>query len=119
MLVVDDETYIRTTLAAILRQEGFEVETASGGHEAVAKATAWQPDLVLSDVVMPDLDGIAASIVIAERLPDCRIVLLSGHGVVHDLLERARARGHQFELLLKPIHPLALIEHLRMLLGSS
>ncbi len=119
LLVVDDEIHIRTTLEAVLRQEDFDVETASGGNEAVAKATAWRPDLVLSDVVMPDLDGIAAAILISESVPDCRIVLLSGHGVVHDLLQSARERGYEFDVLLKPIHPLALVEHLRRVLRRS
>lgn len=119
VLVVDDEMHIRTTLAAVLRQEGFDVEAASDGNEAVSKAIGWQPDLVLSDVVMPDMDGVAASMRIVDSQPGCQVVLLSGHAVVHDLLEMARERGYEFEVLLKPIHPLALIEHLRVMLRRS
>jgi CheY-like chemotaxis protein len=113
VLVADDEAYITETLQAILNGAGFEVATAGGGKEAVRKAREWRPDLVLSDVLMPDLDGIAASIQIVEFLPACRIVLFSGHGVVHDLLRTAHAHGYEFDLLLKPIHPLDLIQHLR------
>lgn len=117
--MVDDETTIRTTLEAIFIQEGFDVVTASGGEDAVSKAKTWGPDLVLSDVVMPDMDGVAASILISESLPHCKIVLLSGHAVVADLMKMARARGYDFDVLMKPIHPLELIEHVRTVLQRS
>ena len=116
VLVVDDEIHIRATLAAILNQEGFEARAVAGGGEAIAKAREWQPDLVLSDVIMPDMDGVTASIRILQFLPNCRIVLLSGHGMVHDLMRGARERGYEFDVLLKPMHPTELIEHLRTLL---
>lgn len=116
VLVVDDEVHIRATLEAILRQEGFDVATAGGGEDAVSLARTWHPDLVLSDVVMPDMDGVATSILISELLPGCRIVLLSGHAVVHDLMKTARERGFEFDVLLKPIHPPELIQHLRQVL---
>lgn len=116
VLVADDEAYITVTLQAILKLEGFDVAIAEGGEEAVRKAREWEPDLVLSDVFMPDLDGIAAGMRIVEFLPACKVVLFSGHAVVHDLLEAARARGYQFEVLLKPIHPVELIAYLRGIL---
>lgn len=113
VLIADDEPYITTTLEAILRREGFEVATAEGGEEAVRKAQEWRPELVLSDVLMPGLDGVSACMRIAEFLPACKIVLFSGQAVVHDLMERARKHGHNFDLLVKPIHPVELIEYLR------
>jgi CheY-like chemotaxis protein len=71
------------------------------------------PDLVISDVVMPDMDGIEAAIQIRRFLPSCKILLFSGQAVTADLLENARARGHDFEILAKPVHPQDLLAKLR------
>lgn len=117
VLVADDETTIADTLRLILSGEGFEVRSAYGGVAAVETALAWRPDLFLTDVMMPDLDGIEAAIRIRQRYPACRILLFSGNAVVHDLLAAARKRGYDFETLLKPIHPTELIEHLRFTLA--
>jgi CheY-like chemotaxis protein len=117
VLVVDDEISIAKTLQAILSHEGFEVAIAFRGEEAVSVARDWRPDLVLSDVVMPGISGIEAAIQIREMLPACRIVLISGQGMVYDMMETARARGYDFDLLMKPMHPLDLIEYLRRVLG--
>jgi len=85
---------------------------------AVETALAWRPDLFLTDVMMPDLDGIEAAIRIRQRYSACRILLFSGNAVVHDLLAAARKRGYDFEALLKPIHPRELIDHLRFALSQ-
>jgi two-component system, OmpR family, response regulator len=64
VLVVDDEASICALLSATLRLTGFEVKVAGGGHEALATAAEWGPDLVVLDVMMPDLDGFE----VAQRL---------------------------------------------------
>ncbi|WP_238019497.1 response regulator transcription factor [Dactylosporangium sp. AC04546] len=64
VLVVDDEASIRALLSATLRLTGFEVRVASGGREALAAAAEYGPDLVVLDVMMPDLDGFE----VAQRL---------------------------------------------------
>jgi two-component system OmpR family response regulator len=64
VLVVDDEASIRALLSATLRLTGFEVRVATGGHEALAAAAEYAPDLVVLDVMMPDLDGFE----VAQRL---------------------------------------------------
>jgi two-component system OmpR family response regulator len=64
VLVVDDEASIRALLSATLRLTGFEVRVASGGREALAAAADYAPDLVVLDVMMPDLDGFE----VAQRL---------------------------------------------------
>jgi CheY-like chemotaxis protein len=117
VLIADDEATIADTLRLILTFEGFEVRSVYGGLSAVETALAWRPDLFLTDVMMPDLDGIEAAIRIRQHYPACRILLLSGNAVVHDLLAAARKRGYDFETLLKPIHPTELIEHLRFTLA--
>ena len=61
VLVVDDEASIRALLSATLRLTGFEVRVASGGQEALSAAAEFAPDLVVLDVMMPDLDGFAVA----------------------------------------------------------
>ena len=57
ILVVDDEDDILHFLELVLREKGYEVATASGGHEALTKAQVDRPDLVLLDIMMPQMDG--------------------------------------------------------------
>ncbi len=113
ILVVDDEKVIADTIVQILNRDGFIAEAAYGGEEAIEKATRHCPDLVLSDVLMPQVDGVEAAIAIRRNCPDTRIILFSGQAATVEILARARERGHDFELLPKPIHPTQLIKHLR------
>jgi CheY-like chemotaxis protein len=113
VLVVDDERVIADTLAIILNQHGYEASAAYTGTGAVERARQLSPDLVISDVVMPDMNGIEAAILIREFLPACKILLFSGQAATADLLENARAQGHEFEILAKPVHPQDLLAKLR------
>lgn len=113
ILVVDDEALIADTIVQILNRNGFIAEAAYSGSEAIELARRYCPELVLSDVLMPHVDGVEAAIAIRELCPDTRIVLFSGQAATVEILARARERGHSFELLPKPIHPTQLIKHLR------
>jgi CheY-like chemotaxis protein len=113
VLVVDDERVIADTLATILNQNGFEASAVYTGAEAVARARTSRPDLVISDVIMQDMNGIEAAIRIRQALPGCKILLFSGQAATADLLEKARAQGHEFEILAKPVHPQDLLAKLR------
>jgi CheY-like chemotaxis protein len=113
ILVVDDEKVIADTIVQILNRNGFIAEAAYGGQEAIDHARRHCPEIVLSDVLMPKIDGVEAAIAIREQCPDTRIVLFSGQAATVEILARARERGHTFELLPKPIHPTELIKHLR------
>jgi CheY-like chemotaxis protein len=113
VLVVDDERVIADTLATILNQNGFEASAVYTGAEAVARARVSRPDLVISDVIMQDMNGIEAAIRIRQSLPGCKILLFSGQAATADLLEKARTQGHEFEILAKPVHPQDLLAKLR------
>ncbi|MGI4829087.1 MAG: response regulator [Janthinobacterium lividum] len=113
ILVVDDEVLIADTIVQILNRNGFIAEAAYSGVQAIDLARLHCPELVLSDVMMPQVDGVEAAIAIREHCPDTRIVLFSGQAATVEILARARERGHNFELLPKPIHPTQLIKHLR------
>lgn len=110
---MDDERVIADTLAIILNQNGFDASAVYTGHGAVARAQEVRPDLIISDVIMPDMNGIEAAIRIRQILPACKILLFSGQASTADLLEKARAQGHEFEILAKPVHPQDLLAKLR------
>jgi CheY-like chemotaxis protein len=72
-----------------------------------------KPDMLISDVIMTDLNGIDAAIQIRAMLPGCKILLFSGQAATADLLDRVRVQGHEFEILAKPVHPQDLLARLR------
>ncbi len=113
VLVVDDERVIADTLAIILNQHGYDATAVYTGTGAVEKARSTHPDLIISDVIMPDMNGIEAAIQIRQFLPGCKILLFSGQAATADLLENARTQGHAFEILAKPVHPHDLLAKLR------
>jgi CheY-like chemotaxis protein len=113
VLVADDERVIADTLAIILNQSGFDATAVYSGEKAVEAAKQVQPDMLISDVIMTDLNGIDAAIQIRALLPSCKILLFSGQAATADLLDRARSQGHEFEILAKPVHPQDLLARLR------
>ena len=113
VLVADDERVIADTLAMILNQSGFEARAVYSGEKAFDLATTFQPDMLISDVIMADLNGIEAAIRIRALLPRIKILLFSGQAATADLLEKARTRGYEFEILAKPVHPQDLLNRLR------
>ncbi len=113
VLVADDEKVIADTLAIILNQNGFDASAVYTGTAAVERARTLRPDLIISDVIMPDMNGIDAAIKIRAFHPTCKILLFSGQAATADLLETARQQGHEFEILAKPVHPQDLLAKLK------
>jgi CheY-like chemotaxis protein len=113
VLVADDERVIADTLAMILNQSGFEAKAVYSGEKALEIAASFVPDMLISDVIMADLNGIDAAIQVRALLPKIKILLFSGQAATADLLEKARAQGYEFEILAKPVHPQDLLNKLR------
>ena len=107
--VVDDEKIIATTVAAILRQSGLQALAFTDPREALTSAHSNPPDLLLTDVVMPELSGIDLALQLREISPNSKILLFSGQAATSDMLEVARQQGHEFKILSKPIHPADLL----------
>lgn len=105
ILVVDDERVIADTLAIILSKSGFATFTAYNGSSALELANIVQPQLLISDVVMPGMTGVELAIALGELNPDCKVLLFSGQAATADLLSEAREMGHDFTTLTKPVHP--------------
>ena len=112
LLIVDDEQTIADTLALILGEFGYETTAVYNGEKAVEVASTLVPDVVISDVMMGEMNGIEAGIHIRQMLPACRVILFSGKTSTADLIERAPSEGRSFELLAKPVHPKALLAYL-------
>ena len=79
VLVVDDEQPIRDFLERALQHAGFSVSLAADGNAALAALNEKHFDLVLTDIVMPDLDGITLSLKIAKDYPDTKIMMMTGY----------------------------------------
>jgi CheY-like chemotaxis protein len=110
-LVVDDEPIIADTLAEILRQNGCAVFTAFDGEDAIQAALLKPPELVISDVMMPGMNGIELGITIRRIFPDCKVILFSGQHHSSDLLAAALSAGNHFVFLQKPVQPTVLLAH--------
>src|ERR1700733_9087544 len=119
VFVVDDEPVIASTLATILQMHGFSAKFFTSPLEALAAARAKSPDLLISDVDMPSISGIELAIRIKALHPTCQILLFSGQPSTLDLLNSARAQGHDFDLLLKPVPPPAMLAEIRKRIRSA
>jgi len=101
ILVVDDETSIRESLRMILEYEGFRVEEAASGSEALVKISERPSDALLLDVKMPEMDGLQVLKAVRERGYEMPVVVISGHGDVATALEATRLGA--FDFLEKPL----------------
>lgn len=119
ILVVDDEQRIADTLALILQSKGYETAVAYEGDSALAQSSNIQPDLLLTDVVMPGMNGIELALAVSEKCPECKVLLFSGQAATAELWDRARKQGRDFPLLSKPIHPEDLLKKVAETLNSS
>jgi DNA-binding NtrC family response regulator len=102
ILVVDDEANARTALAELLREEGYDVETAADAFKAMGKLDAFVPHLVLTDLKMPGMDGIELMKKIRTSYKDCAVIVMTAFGAVESAVEAMRAGAVDY--LTKPIN---------------
>jgi DNA-binding response OmpR family regulator len=119
IFVVDDEPVIASTTAMILSHYGFDAAFFTAPLDALQAARLDAPDLLVSDIVMPQLSGIALAIQMQACCPDCRVLLFSGQTNSFDMLEAARTDGHHFHLLAKPVHPAVLLLKVQTLMERA
>ena len=100
ILVVDDERNVLLTVVAILEQEGYDVDSAGDGRTAIEAIRTRQYDLVLTDLKMPGVDGLAVLEAVRNTSPNTVTVMMTGYGSVDTALEAVQ-RG-AYEYLLKP-----------------
>jgi two-component system nitrogen regulation response regulator NtrX len=112
LLVIDDEESIRTSLASVLQDEGYEVTLASSAAEGMESIRADRPDVVMLDIWMPGLDGIEALKRIKAEFSDLVVIMMSGHGTIETAV-RATKLG-AFDFIEKPLsleRLLVLLQH--------
>ena len=102
ILVVDDEANARTALAELLRDEGYAVESAADGFKALGKLAECAPDLVLTDLKMPGMDGIELLNRVHEHDPDIPVLVMTAFGAVDTAVSAMRAGARDY--LTKPIN---------------
>jgi DNA-binding NarL/FixJ family response regulator len=108
VLIVDDHPLTRDALAALLAQQGFDViGDAHDGSQAIAQAETLQPDLVLLDLTMPEMDGLTALPRIREQAPACEVVVLTASDDEASLLAAIRAGASGYLLKTEPPEQIA------------
>ena len=117
VLVVDDEPIICETLLAILNGSGLAALTACDAFAAIELASLIPPQLLITDVAMPGMDGIELAKRVAETVPDCEIIVFSGQASTAEISDRLKTLGRRFITVAKPVHPADLLEKVFEALG--
>jgi len=117
ILAVDDESSIRETLRSILETEGYAVEVAQGGHEAIDSFKNQNFDVVLCDVKMQGMDGIEVLVALRELAPDLPVIMISGHGTIDTAVESLRKGAYDY--IQKPLDLNRLLVSLRNALDRN
>jgi DNA-binding response OmpR family regulator len=120
ILVIEDDVMVRNTIDRILRHGGFEVVTAEDGARGMTSFRAEHPDLVLTDIIMPEREGIATIVEIKRERPDAKIIAMSGGGRIGsaDFLGMARKLGAD-DIIPKPFLPQELIRRIKACLDGA
>lgn len=102
ILVVDDELSVRTVLKALLKREGYEVETAADGEEAIDKVKSLQPAMVIMDIRMPNKDGMEAFREIREIDKNIHVLMMTAFAAVETAVEAMKLGA--FDYIIKPFN---------------
>lgn len=120
ILVIDDEDAYRQMIRQMLEQAGYDVLEVSNGKDGLNVYQAEKPDLVITDLIMPEQEGIETIIGLRRENPDARIIAISGGGRIAatDFLPIARKFGAR-HVLAKPFRREQLLEAIRDSLGET
>lgn len=100
ILIVDDELNMRLVLSAMLKKEGYEISAASNGKEALQILQSNKFAVVITDLKMPDVDGMELLIRIAERYPEIPVIMITAHGTIATAVEALKKGA--FDYITKP-----------------
>jgi CheY-like chemotaxis protein len=111
VLVVNDGCTIADTLSEILKRSGFNAIAAYDGPSALDVALLNPPQVLITDVFLPGMNGIDLAISMRRIFTDCKVILFSGNAATSPLMASAMRAGHNFVLLTKPVHPADMLAH--------
>lgn len=117
--VVDDESLIADTLAEILFRSGYESVASYCAEDALESALVRPPEMLITDVMLPGMNGFDLAVRMKRIFPECKIIVFSGNAASPDLLAIARTEGHEFDLISKPIHPRDLLARVEEVLPTG
>lgn len=103
ILVIDDEEIIRTSCKKILSPEGYDLELSSNGKDGIKTLQKRPFDLLLADLIMPDMDGIAVLKSVKENWPDTEVIIITGYGTVKTAVEALKFGAYDY--IEKPFTP--------------
>ncbi len=117
ILVVDDDDLIRDLIYEILEPNGFQVILADNGNKALAILDSEEVDLIITDIIMPDKEGIETIIDIKKKLPKAKIIAMSGGGQLdaNSYLNIAKRLGVK-ATISKPFDPAKLLQTIQQVL---
>jgi len=103
ILIIDDEESMRHMLSLILKKEGYQVYAAAGGREALDLLSSHSFDFILSDIIMPEMDGLELLQALKDRKVEATIIMMSAYGTINTAVE-AMKRG-AYDYISKPFRP--------------
>jgi DNA-binding NtrC family response regulator len=112
ILVVDDEENTRIALTRLLSREGYEVQTAANGHEALNRLRQCSAELIITDLNMPEMNGLTFLRELNREFPSSNVIMITAYGEVESYLEALNLGV--FEYLNKPLR----VEELRKVMGK-
>lgn len=118
-LVVDDERIVADSVAAILRTQGFAAIAAYDAGSALELARLIPPQLLISDVSMPGMNGFDLAVAITLECPDCKVLIFSGRAENADLLDSPLYSKYDFSFVSKPVHQTELLARASRLVQGS
>ena len=108
VLCIDDEEMIRLSIGDYLEDSGYDVLKAENGQVGLEMFRAKQPDIVLVDLRMPEIDGLEILAIIRREAPETPVIVVSGTGIIHDVIEALHLGA--WDYITKPIEDMAILE---------
>lgn len=108
VLIIDDDSALRRSIVSYLHDSGYQVHEADSGQDGLRLFAQLKPDLVLTDLMMPDLDGLGVVTAVRQSSPDTPVVVISGNGSVSYAIETVRQGA--WDYITKPIHDFSTLE---------
>jgi len=117
ILVIDDEAIVRVSCERVLRPEGYDVVVTPKGTDAIELLEREKFDLVLTDLKMPDMDGLEVLKHIKEKWPEIIVIIITGYGTISTAVQAIKMGAYEY--IEKPFTPEDILNAVRKALGDT